>query len=130
MSPAAPETRSSRSGAFHRVLTRLTALPAVRGGLLVAPDGLVIASSLPAGLAVEPISALAATLGRELELRASRLRRGTFVMAHFAATDGIVFVADTSVGFVVMLTGHEVNREAVRQALRTAAEELRQAWRS
>ena len=50
------------------VLDRLAETSGVHAALLVAPDGLVIASALRETLAVEPISALAATLGRELEL--------------------------------------------------------------
>jgi len=45
-------------------------------GVIVAPDGLVIASELPSHVPVEALSALAATLGRELEVRGPRLRRG------------------------------------------------------
>lgn len=129
MSPAASDARESRAATFQRVLAQMALVPGVRGGLFVAPDGLVIAASLPAGIAVEPLSALAATLGRELELRATRLRRGAFVMAHFAGSDGTIFVAGTAVGFIVMLAGRDVNRETVRQGLRGAAETLRKAWR-
>src|SRR5262249_12163751 len=76
----------------------------VVGGLIVAPDGLVIAAELPNHIPVEALSALAATLGRELEVRGPRLRRGSFLMAHFAAGDGTVFLGGTPVGFLLLLS--------------------------
>jgi predicted regulator of Ras-like GTPase activity (Roadblock/LC7/MglB family) len=106
----------------------LTQLDHVRGGLLVAPDGLVIAATLPPDIPVEPLSALAATLGRELELRGPRLRRGTFLMAHFVAEDGTVFLGGTPVGFIVLLADASVNRDVVRHALREVLGTIRHAW--
>jgi predicted regulator of Ras-like GTPase activity (Roadblock/LC7/MglB family) len=123
-----PDAPASGGRDFRQVLAGLTQLEHVRGGLLVAPDGLVIAAALPPDIAVEPVSALAATLGRELELRGPRLRRGTFLMAHFLADDGAVFLGGTPIGFIVLLTDTEVNRDAIRHALREAIGSIRQAW--
>jgi len=120
--------RSGRGRDFRGLLRELVALEHVRGGLIVAPDGLVIAADLPPEVPVEPLSALAATLGRELELRGPRLRRGTFLMAHFAAGEGTVFLGGTPVGFVVLLGDGGVNRDVVRGALRAAMDTVRVAW--
>jgi|SRR5262245_36472014 len=109
------------------VLTDLARLDDIQGGLVVSPDGLVMAIHLPPHIAVEPLAALAATLGRDLELRSPRIRRGTFLMAHVATPDGTVFLCDTPVGFIVLLAETEVNREAVRHALRAAMQHVRQA---
>jgi predicted regulator of Ras-like GTPase activity (Roadblock/LC7/MglB family) len=126
---AAAETRQPRSGRdLRRLLSDLLTLEHVQGGIVVAPDGLVIASQLPSEVPVEPLSALAATLGRELELRGPRLRRGTFLMAHFAAGNGTVFLGGTPVGFIVLLGDADVDRDAVRRALKVAMETVRQAW--
>lgn len=122
------ETPPAHGRDFRYVLGELVKLEHVRGGLVVAPDGLVIAAALPTEIAVEPLSALAATLGHELELRGPRLRRGTFLMAHFAAGDGTVFLGGTPVGFIVLLGDAEVNRDKVRFAMRTAMDTVRQAW--
>jgi predicted regulator of Ras-like GTPase activity (Roadblock/LC7/MglB family) len=113
---------------FRAVLGQLVKLDHVRGGLIVAPDGLVIAAELPSNIPVEALSALAATLGRELEVRGPRLRRGTFLMAHFAAGDGTIFLGGTPVGFIVLIGDTDVNRDVVRFALRTAMETIREAW--
>lgn len=126
---SAPADASSGHGRdFRQLLHGLVALEHVQGGLIVAPDGLVIAAELPRETPVEALSALAATLGRELELRGPRLRRGTFVMAHFAAGDGTVFLGGTPVGFIVLLGGAQVNRDAVRHALSSAMDSVKQAW--
>lgn len=113
---------------FRHLLADLTKLDHVRGGLLVAPDGLVIASALPPDIPVEPVSALAASLGRELELRVPTARQGTFVMAHFVAHDGTVFLGATPIGFIVLLADARVNRDAIRHALRETVAAIRQAW--
>ena len=127
VSPAA-EARPASGRDLRNLLGHLVRLDHVRGGLMVAPDGLVIAGQLPAEIPVEPLSALAATLGRELELRGPRLHRGTPLMAEFAAADGSVFVGSTPVGFIVLLGDARGSRDAVRHALRTAMDTIRQAW--
>jgi predicted regulator of Ras-like GTPase activity (Roadblock/LC7/MglB family) len=125
---APAEAPPARGRNFRQLLRELVGLEHVRGGLIVAPDGLVIAAELPREVPIDALSALAATLGRELELRGPRLRRGTFLMAHFAAGDGTVFLGGTPVGFIVLLGGAEVDRDAVRQSLRSAMDSVRQAW--
>jgi predicted regulator of Ras-like GTPase activity (Roadblock/LC7/MglB family) len=102
----------------------------VRGGLVVAADGLVITSSLPRSIAVEPLAALTATLGRELEVGADRLKRTPFHTALFSADDGTVFLGSSPVGFVVVLGDREVNVGLVQWALRKALATLEGAWGS
>jgi predicted regulator of Ras-like GTPase activity (Roadblock/LC7/MglB family) len=96
--------------------------------LLVAPDGLIIAAALPRDIPVESVSALTATLGRELELRGPRLRHGTFLMAHFVADEGTVFLGSTPIGFIVLLADARANRDALRHALRETIGVIREAW--
>ncbi len=113
---------------FREVVRTLTALPGVRGGLFVAPDGLVIAAELPAAVPVEALSALAATLGRELEVGGARTVRGRFRIAELTGTEGRVFLGATPVGFLVLLADADVDEAAVTRALREAVEAVRQAW--
>jgi len=129
-----PPANSARTSAEARssldldlVLADLSRLDHIQGGLVVSPDGRVMAIHLPREIPVEPLAALATTLARDLELRSPRVRRGTFLMAHVAAGDGTVFLCDTPGGFIVLLAEAEVNRETVRHALRAAMETLRQA---
>jgi predicted regulator of Ras-like GTPase activity (Roadblock/LC7/MglB family) len=113
---------------LRSVLAELLKLDRIIGGLVVAPDGLVIASDLPRAIQAEPLSALAATLGRELELRGPRLRRGTFPMAQFASVSGAAFIGSTPVGFVVLLGEPQADWETIRAALRAAVGAVYRAW--
>jgi predicted regulator of Ras-like GTPase activity (Roadblock/LC7/MglB family) len=113
---------------LRAVLADLLKLEHIIGALVVAPDGLVIAADLPKEIEAEPLSALAATLGRELELRGPRLRRGTFPMAQFASVSGAVFLGSTPVGFIVLLGEPRAEWETIRAALRRAVGSVYRAW--
>lgn len=126
--PTAP--RGSRAQAFRETLFELIRLDGVRGGLIVTPDGLVLTSELPPRFPVEALAALAATLGRELELGAGRLERGIFRTALFSADDGTVFVGGSPVGYVTLVADRNVNNEGVRTALGRAVDRLRGTWRT
>lgn len=114
----------------RRMLADLLRLDHVRGGLVVALDGLVIVAELPSNLAVEPLSALAATLGRELEIGTERLDRGRFEIAVFASELGAVFVAATAIGFILLLGGPGCSPPSIRDAMRATAERIREGWLS
>ena len=119
---------SARAREFRRILTEMLKIDRVRGGLVVAADGLVITASLPRGIAVEPLAALTATLGRELEVGADRLKRTAFHTALFSSDDGTVFLGSSPVGFVVVLGDREVNVGLVQWALRKALATLEGSW--
>jgi len=110
------------------LLAELLKLEHVTGGLVVAPDGLTIAADLPREIEAEPPSALAATLGRELELRGPQLRRGTFPMAQFASVSGTAFLGSTPVGFIVLLGEPRADWDTIRAALRSAVGAVYRAW--
>lgn len=113
---------------FRELVRTLVALPHVRGGLFVAPDGLVIAAELAGTVPVEALSALAATLGRELEVGGARTVRGRFRVAQLTGADGRVFLAATPVGFVVLLADATVDEIEVTRMLREAVDAVRRAW--
>jgi len=126
--PAATRPAAVRAREFRRILAEMLKIDRVRGGLVVAADGLVITSSLPRTVAVEPFAALTATLGRELEVGADRLKRTPFQTALFSADDGTVFLGSSPVGFVVVLGDREVNVGLVQWALRKALATLEGTW--
>ena len=111
------------------VLEGLAAVDGVRGALLVAPDGLVIASHLPSDIGVEALSALAATLGRELELRSSLPGHGPFMTARFAAETGTMIVATTAIGFVVVLADDRVVAARLDEDVQAAVGRIERSWR-
>lgn len=128
MSAAAAVERPALGRDLRGLLAELLKLEHVIGGLVVAPDGLVIAADLPSAIDAEPLSALAATLGRELELRGPQLRRGTFPMAQFASVSGSAFLGSTPVGFIVLLGEPRADSEIIRTALRRAVGTVFRAW--
>jgi predicted regulator of Ras-like GTPase activity (Roadblock/LC7/MglB family) len=128
MSAAVADARPELGRDLRRLLAELLKLEHIIGGLVVAPDGLVIAADLPHEIEAEPLSALAATLGRELELRGPRLRRGTFPMAQFASVSGAVFLGSTPVGFIVLLGEPRADWDTTRAALRRAVGTVYRAW--
>jgi predicted regulator of Ras-like GTPase activity (Roadblock/LC7/MglB family) len=119
---------SSRGRQVRDVVQALARATAVRGALLVAADGFVIAGDVPASVALEPLAALAATLGRDLEVGASRLGRGAFQTAMFSADDGTLFLAASHIGFVVALAGAQGNVQAIRAALEEAVVAIDASW--
>ncbi|HET7876805.1 MAG TPA: roadblock/LC7 domain-containing protein [Methylomirabilota bacterium] len=128
--PAAVPAKPSRAREFKEVLAELTRIDSVRGGLIVTPDGLVITSELPARFPVEAVGALAATLGRELELGPERSEKGGFRTALFSSDDGTVFLGDSPVGFLVLLGDRNVNLAAVRLAMRKAVDRIQATWKA
>jgi predicted regulator of Ras-like GTPase activity (Roadblock/LC7/MglB family) len=122
--PARP--RPSRARAFKEILAGLSQLASVRGGLLVTPDGLVITADLPPRSQVEALAALGATLGRELELGATRLGHGAFRMALFAADGGTLFVGASRLGFLILLGDRNADLASVRMALARALDHLQE----
>jgi len=79
---------ASRGRHVRDIVDELKRLYGVRGALIVAPDGFVIAAELPGTMEVDSLAALAATLGRELETSATRMGRPSFSTALFSADDG------------------------------------------
>lgn len=127
VSPAVVE-RPALGRDLRGLLAGLLKLEHITGGLVVAPDGLVIAADLPREIQPEPLSALAATLGRELELRGPQLRRGTFPMAQFASVSGAAFLGSTPVGFIMLLGEPRADWDVIRAALRAAVGTVYRAW--
>ena len=119
---------SSRGRQVYDIVKSLARLHAVRGALLVAPDGFVIAAEVPPTLALEPLAALAATLGRDLEVGASKLGGGAFQTALFSADDGTLYLAASRIGFVVALAEPQANFQVIRGGLEEAVTLIDSGW--
>ena len=120
----------SRAAAVRGILGSLARIPGVRGGLLIASDGFVIASSLPPEIPLDPLAALATTLGRELELGTRKLNRGMVSIAFFSADDGSVFLGPSPMGFVLLLAERQADVSVMRAEFRRALDTLQAAWRA
>ena len=121
---------ASRGRQVRDIVHTLASLHGVKGALIVAPDGFVIAAEVTEGVAVESLAALAATLGRDLEVGANRLGRGAFQTALFSADDGTLSLATSPIGFVVALAEPQANLQGVRAALGEAVSLIEAAWPS
>jgi len=119
---------SSRGRQVRDIVHGLRGLQAVRGALLVAADGFVIAADVPPTIALEPLAALAATLGRDLEVGASKLGGGPFQTALFSADDGTLYLAASRIGFVVALADPQANFQVIRGALEEAVTLIDSGW--
>jgi len=119
---------ATRGRHVRDIVQELKRLHWVRGAMIVAADGFVIAADLPATVAVDSLAALAETLGRELETSAARLGRSSFSTALFSADDGTMFLAGSRIGYLVILADAQVNVQAVRGALTDAVALIEAAW--
>jgi predicted regulator of Ras-like GTPase activity (Roadblock/LC7/MglB family) len=119
---------ASRGRQVRDIVQSVARWAGVRGALIVAPDGFIIAADVPSGVAVESLAALAATLGRDLEVGASRVGGGAFQTALFSADDGTLFLATSPIGFVVALAEPQANLPSVREALAEAVALLEASW--
>jgi predicted regulator of Ras-like GTPase activity (Roadblock/LC7/MglB family) len=123
-------TEGSEGRDVRAVLQRLVETDGVRGALLVAPDGLVIASALRDAIAVEAISALTATLGRELETGGGRAGQdGVPGVAQFASEAGTLYLGSTAIGFVAIIAGDAADRTRLGADVREAVTTIERAWR-
>ncbi len=113
-----------RASELRTVLADLGAIDRVLGGLIVTPDGLVVTSTLPHTFPAETLAALAATLGRELEVGAERLGRGAFRTALFATAGGSLSIGSTRLGFLIVLGQDGADADRVRAALEHAIARL------
>ena len=119
---------ASRGRHVRDIVQELKRLYGVRGALIVAPDGFVIAAELPGTVEVDSLAALAATLGRELETSATRMGRPSFSTALFSADDGTMFLAASRIGYLVVLAEAQVSVQTIRAALADAIALIEAAW--
>jgi uncharacterized protein len=128
--PDAAPAPARRAQQFRDILAGLRSLPGVRGGLIVTPDGLVVTADLPSHIPAEGLAALAATLGRELEIGVARLGHGAFRTASLSADDGHVLLGGSAIGFVILLGDPSLDPARAAPALRLALSHVEGAWKA
>src|SRR2546428_998685 len=84
---------TSRGRHVRDIVSELKRQHWVRGALIVAADGFVIAAELPGTIEVDSMAALAAPLGRALETSAQRLGRPPVWSAPLSARDAALVLA-------------------------------------
>src|SRR2546428_13214607 len=99
---------TSRGRHVRDIVSELKRQHWVRGALIVAADGFVIAAELPGTIEVDSMAALAAPLGPGLETSAQRLGPPPFFTALFSADDWAVFLAARRMCYLVVLSAQPV----------------------
>ena len=120
-----PSLRATR---VRRILTRLGRVEGVRGGLIGAPDGFLLAATVSAGGDIDGLAALTATLGRELELGASRLEQGAFDAAVFTAADGTLVLGGSAVGYLAVVAARAADVGRIRAEMKRALAAVQHVW--
>jgi predicted regulator of Ras-like GTPase activity (Roadblock/LC7/MglB family) len=128
MTAASDGTPTSRAGEVRRILGALVRRKGAHGGLIVAPDGFLIAADLADGIEVEALAALTATLGRELELGAGRLERGAFATALISAAEGGILLGASPVGFLAVLVEPGADVGLIRAEMKRALDAVLVVW--
>ncbi len=107
---------------MKELLMDLTKIRGVLGAVVVAKDGMLIASDLAVDVEEEVVGAMFSAIGNVIGRASDLLHMGNFVQAIVDAKGGKIFIADSGFGFIGLVTIDEVNIGLVRLELRKAAE--------
>jgi len=107
---------------ISEILEKLNRLPSVIGSILVAEDGIVIASELATAVESDVVGALVSAIGTVTKKAISRLQRGEFDIVIIEAEGGKVFITQTTKGFLGVMAERDVNIGMVRLELTSAVE--------
>ncbi|HEY9775532.1 MAG TPA: roadblock/LC7 domain-containing protein [Planktothrix sp.] len=110
----------------HALLNSLNGKHGILGCLLVARDGTVIDSSLPAEVDVAVIGALSATLFSNNDVSIQRMNRGNLVQMTLLTDQGILHFYETNNHFLVVLTakGQRINLEGLIRSVEDQGKSL------
>ncbi len=109
---------------MREVLRRLNGMSGMRGSLVVSPDGLPIASDLPANLEMETTAGLAACMGKMLTDWASKMGAGKMAVGMMDTKAARLFVSAISWGFLVGVADKRCPLGEARLEMRSAAARL------
>ena len=107
------------------VVERLAQIKGVVGSVLVAKDGLVVASDLSVQVQDEIVAAMVSAVGSTAVKAAEMMEQGTLKNIIIESESGKLFLSDTNIGYLGVLTAPDANIGLVRLELREAAEVLK-----
>lgn len=110
---------------MQRVLQELNKTPGIMGSMIVARDGMVIASDLAVGVDDEVVSALTASIAGTISKALARMDMGEMVQTMVDASRAKLFIADTEPGYLVAVAEPDVNVGLCRLEMKSAAAKLR-----
>jgi predicted regulator of Ras-like GTPase activity (Roadblock/LC7/MglB family) len=107
------------------LLEALTAVPGVRGALVVSrEDGLVVSGALQSGVNGAAVAALSASLARRIDSLTRAIGQSGPPLFELGGSEGTLLVAPAAAGLLlVAVTAREADRAAIQeQLLRRAGE--------
>jgi len=110
---------------MREILAELNKVKGIMGSMVVAPDGMVIASDLAVQTPDEVLGAMAASVATTIAKSLERMNQGKLHQAMLDATEGKIFISEVGIGYLVVVTNKDVNVGLVRVEMRGASERLR-----
>ncbi|RKZ28171.1 hypothetical protein DRQ26_01660 [bacterium] len=107
------------------VVERLSQVKGVVGSILVAKDGLVVASNLSVQVQDEIVAAMVSAVGSTAIKATEMMEQGELRNIIIEGNNGKLFLTDADVGYLGVLTSTEANMGLVRLELMEAAETLK-----
>ncbi|MEW6685105.1 MAG: roadblock/LC7 domain-containing protein [Candidatus Edwardsbacteria bacterium] len=111
---------------MHEILNEINATAGVRGSMIVDKDGLVIISNLMLGLEERAISAMVASIYRDVELALGNLgQEKVAAVSLYASAGNIIFLCAPNC-ILTVITEKEVNLGLVSLKMKASLEKLGQ----
>jgi len=107
------------------VVERLVQVKGVVGSILVAKDGLVVASNLSVQVQDEIVAAMVSAIGTTAVKASEMIEQGTLKSIIIEGERGKLFLADADIGYLGVLTVSDANIGLIRLELMEATETLR-----
>lgn len=112
---------------MREVLEELNKTSGVTGSMLVADDGMVIASDLDSTNEDETVGALASSIVSAVSKSVEKLGRDRWEQITIEADRGKMFLADAEVGMLVVTTEQQANIGLVRLEIKNAIHRLQKS---
>ena len=111
---------------MHEVLEDLNKTSGITGSMLVASDGIVIASDLDSTNEEDTVGALASSIAVVIRKSMEKLGRERFSQVTIEAERGKMFLADAGVGMLVVTAENKANIGLVRLEIKQAVARLQE----
>jgi predicted regulator of Ras-like GTPase activity (Roadblock/LC7/MglB family) len=112
---------------MYEVLQDLNKTSGITGSMLVADDGIVIASDLDSTNEDETVGALASSIASVVGKSMDKLGREEFSQVTIEAEHGKMFLAEAGVGMLVVTAENRANIGLVRLEIRNAVAKLQES---
>ncbi|MCP4634173.1 MAG: hypothetical protein GY855_14705 [candidate division Zixibacteria bacterium] len=109
---------------MQAILEELNKTSGINGAMLVGSDGIIIAADLNTGQEDDTVGALAASIVVGIKKAINRLDQGMLKHVMIEAENGKVFLAEASVGVMVVMADVNANVGLIRLEMKSALKRL------